>query len=214
MSPPADEVSADEVSADWIKGLRSSGPAYDEAVDRLHPLLLRIARSETARRSGTNGIVGRELDDMAHQAAADAMVSILRRIKEFRGDSKFTTWAYKFVIFEVSTKIGRHAWRRDRVRMDHEAWDRLPGRLGSGPDDVAESRELVAAVRTAVTEQLTAHQRRIFVALVVEGTPLDALVVELDTNRNAIYKTMFDARRKLRAHLVTHGHLDGEGRSR
>lgn len=197
----------DDTSAEWVEQLTSDGPTREASIGRLHALLLRIARAEAARRSGLNGITGQELDDVAHQAAGDAVVSVLRKVGEFRGESRFTTWAYKFVVFEVSNKFGRHAWRRDGVQLDEDSWERLPGRLGADPEDVVESRELVVAVRRAVEKELTAHQRYIFVALVVEGTPLDVLVAELDTNRNAVYKALFDARRKLRAHLATHGYV-------
>ena len=197
----------DEDSAQWVAGLTAVGSERDACVVRLHALLTKAARAEAGRRSGLNGIAGRELQDLADQAAGDALVSILRKVAEFRGDSKFTTWAYKFVMFEVANKFGRHTWRRQGVYWDEESWERLPGRLGSDPADVSESRELVEAVREAVGQALTPHQRRIFVAIVVNATPLDALVAELGTNRNAIYKTMFDARRKLRTYLVTHGYL-------
>ncbi len=154
-----------------------------------------------------NGIVGVELEDLAHQAAADACLSIVRKVGEFRGDSKFTTWAFKFVIYEVSSKFARHAWRREGVQLSEGSWDRLPGRLGTDPEDVVGSRELVMAVRRAVEEDLTPHQRRIFVAIVVEAMPLDVLAAELGSNRNAIYKSLFDARGKLRANLATHGYM-------
>lgn len=210
----------DDVSADWVAGLSGhegaeGGEAGREAyVERLHALLVKIAKAEASRRSGLNGIAGQERDDLACQAAADALMSILRKITEFRGDSKFTTWAYKFVVFEVSTKFGRHAWRRDGVQFEVESWDRLPARLGAGPEEVAQSRDLVEAVRVGIEEALTAHQRDVFLAIVVNAVPLDALVAELGTNRNAIYKTMFDARRKLRDYLATHGYIDSARESR
>jgi RNA polymerase sigma-70 factor (ECF subfamily) len=75
------------------------------------------------------------------------------------------------------------------------------------PDDLAEQADLLAALRRGVDEQLTDRQRQVFTAIVVDGTPLDALVVELGSSRNALYKTMFDARRKLRAALVANGYL-------
>lgn len=187
------------------------GPVYDDAVVRLHALMLRMARAEAHRRSGWHGIQGPELDDIADQAADDAVVSILRKVDGFRGESRFTTWACAFVIREVSTKFGRHAWRRDGIQLDDDAWDRMPSGVGNSPESVAEARELVRSVRHAVTHTLTEHQRRVFVAIVVSGIPLDVLVVELKTNRNAIYKTLFDARRKVRAHLEAHGLLDADG---
>ncbi|MGB6771142.1 MAG: sigma-70 family RNA polymerase sigma factor [Candidatus Dormiibacterota bacterium] len=198
----------DPESAAWVQALATSGLAHDETVAQLHDLLLRVARAEVRRRSGQLPIVGPELDDLAQQAADDAVVAVIRKIEEFRGASRFTTWACKFVIFEVSTKISRHFWRRPTAPMDAEDWDRLPDRFGLDPARVAEWRDLVAALHRAVDEELTYRQRRIFVAIVLQGVPLDALVGEIGSSRNAIYKTLFDARRKLRAFLVTHEYLD------
>jgi len=188
--------------------LTSTGPPREQALARLHEMLLRIARGEAARRAGQLRIAGPELDDLAHQAAADAMMAIIGKLAQFRGDSRFTTWAYKFVIFEISAKVGRHYWRNPDISMDAADWDRLPARLGAGPADEAQGRDLLAALRTAVTEQLTERQRLVFVAVVLNGVPLDALVAELGTSRGAIYKVLFDARRRLRAALAANGYLD------
>ncbi|MEO7982224.1 MAG: sigma-70 family RNA polymerase sigma factor [Sporichthyaceae bacterium] len=207
----------DDESKRWVAGLTAprTDPAGADALARLHAMLLRVARSEAARRAGTHGITGPELDDLAHQAADDATLSVLRRVTEFRGESRFTTWAYTFAVYEVSSKIGRHVWRRDRVRFDAESWELLPDRFGAGPDDEMEAKELGVAVRVAVDTELTPYQRRVFVAIVLEGIPVDALAIELETTRKALYKTMFDARRRLRTYLVTHGYLEprlGRGR--
>ncbi len=155
-------------------------------------------------------IEGPELDDLAHQAAADALLAITGKLGQFRGDSRFTTWAYKFVIFEVSGKLAGHFWRKSGVSLDAEDWDRLPDRFALDPERESEWHELVLAVRRAVDDDLSERQRAIFVAIVLNEVPLDALVAELGSNRNAIYKSLFDARRKLRARLVTDGHLDPE----
>ncbi|HEX4217833.1 MAG TPA: hypothetical protein VHZ02_05675, partial [Acidimicrobiales bacterium] len=101
----------DAESVAWLEGLRSVGPEHDATTVRLHALLLRVARSEAHRRSAQLRIAGPELDDLAHQAAADAVVHVVAKADEFRGESRFTTWACKFAIFEISTKIGRHFWR-------------------------------------------------------------------------------------------------------
>ncbi|WP_329183745.1 sigma-70 family RNA polymerase sigma factor [Actinacidiphila glaucinigra] len=197
----------DAESAQWVRALSAGGDEHEEATGRLHALLLRIAYAELNRRGSRHGISGPELDDIAHQAAADALLSITRKIGEFRGDSRFTTWAYKFVMHEVSSKLGRHFWRTAGVQLDPEAWERLPDRLGADPVRQSEARELVAALREAVDEELTERQRRVFTALAVNGVDAETLAAELGTNRNALYKTMFDARRKLRARLAANGHL-------
>jgi RNA polymerase sigma-70 factor, ECF subfamily len=216
MAPadPADGISPpprlDPDSGQWIRVLSGTGPQREAGLTRLHELLLRIARAELQRRRGQLRITGPELDDLAYQAAADALLAIDLKRGQFRGESRFTTWAYKFVIFEVSAKIGRHFWAHPTVPMDAEDWDRLPGRSGPDPARETERRELADAVRQAVDEQLTPRQRKVFVAIVLNGVPLDALVAELGSTRNAIYKTMFDARRKLRAALAANGYLDDQ----
>lgn len=201
------QVDTDPESAAWVKSLATHAPGREAALARLHARLLSAARAELSRRAARQRIAGPELDDLAHQVAADALMSITRRLSSFRGESRFTTWAYKFVILEVSTKLGRHFWSRPEVVLDPERWERMPARLGLTPEAAAEAGELFAAVRTIVDTRLTPRQREIFVALLVDGVPADALADRLKTNRNAIYKAMFDARRKMRATLVTDGYL-------
>jgi RNA polymerase sigma-70 factor, ECF subfamily len=203
----------DADSAEWLRVLTDTGARREAALARLHEMLVRIARGEVRRRGPGLQVAGPELDDLAYQAAADALVAITGKLGQFRGESRFTTWAYKFVIFEVSAKIGRHFWRHPSVPFDAEDWDRLPGRFGFDPAEEAEWRDLLAALHRAVDEELTARQRTVFVAIVLNGVPLDTLVIEMASNRNAIYKTLFDARRKLRAALAANGYL-GDDSSR
>ena len=187
--------------------LADVGPRREAALARLHEMLVRIARGEVRRRSPRLQLTGPELDDVAYQAAADALIAITGKLGQFRGESRFTTWAYKFVIFEVSAKVGRHFWRHPTVPLDAEDWDRLPGRFGFDPAQEAEWRDLLAALHRAVDEELTERQRKIFVAIVLNNVPLDSLVIEMASSRNAIYKALFDARRKLRAALAANGYL-------
>ena len=199
----------DDASAEWIRGLNGTGAVREAALARLHGLLVRVAVRELRRREAGTWVPGRELDDLAHQAAGDAMLAILGKLHSFRGESRFTTWAYRFVILEVSSKLGRHYWRQHPAdHLEAEDWDRLPDRLGADPGELAGHAELVKAVRQAVDETLTDHQRRLFVAVVLNEVPLDALVARLGTNRNAVYKAIFDARRKIRGFLVANGYLE------
>jgi RNA polymerase sigma-70 factor, ECF subfamily len=201
-------VPADIESQQWLAALAPDAPDRDDAISRLHGLLLRATRAELNRRRGRTPITGPELDDLAQQAADDAVLSIVRKLATFEGASRFTTWAYKFAILEISSKLGRHFWQRPDLRLEPCSWERFPDRIGMSPESAALSGDLLAEVRRIVEQELTDRQRRVFVALVVEAVPLDALVVRLDTNRNAIYKAMFDARRKIREILVANGYLD------
>ena len=197
----------DPESAEWLRALADVGSAREAALARLHGMLVRIAQGEVRRRGPRLRITGPELEDLAYQAAGDALVAITGKLGRFRGECRFTTWAFKFVILEVSAKIGRHFWRHPGVPLDAEDWDRLPDRFGFDPALEAEWRDLLSALRRTVDQELTARQRAVFVAIVLNNVPLDTLVIELASNRNAIYKTLFDARRKLRAALVADGYI-------
>jgi RNA polymerase sigma-70 factor, ECF subfamily len=198
--------SFDSASDEWLKSL--TGDEREEAVGRLHQLLVCAARREVHRRSTGLRVTGPELDDLAFQAAADAVVSVLAKLHQFRGESLFTTWAYKFVMFEVSTKLARHFWRRADLPSEPVDWGRLADRFGLKPDEQSEGRDLFDALVRALEETLTERQRQVLVAIVVEGVPLDALLEQMGGTRGAIYKMLFDARRKLRSALVDGGYLD------
>ena len=205
-NPPITLGSFDSASDEWLKSL--TGDEREEAVGRLHQLLVCAARREVHRRSTGLRVTGPELDDLAFQAAADAVVSVLAKLHQFRGESLFTTWAYKFVMFEVSTKLARHFWRRADLPSEPVDWGRLADRFGLKPDEQSEGRDLFDALVRALEETLTERQRQVLVAIVVEGVPLDALLEQMGGTRGAIYKMLFDARRKLRSALVDGGYLD------
>ena len=201
----------DAESAAWLRRLGAGGAERWAAERELHARLVRIAQAEVRRRAPGTPVTGPELDDVAHQAAGDAMLAILAKLGDFRGESRFITWAYRFVILEVSGKLGRHYWRNPAAALDAGQWERLPDRLGIDPARHAESAALLAEVRRVVDEELTAHQRRVFTAIVVDQVPLDALATRLGLRRNAIYKVIFDARGKIRRALAANGYLDEPG---
>ena len=206
---PAEDL--DEESSAWLRGLGALGRERHSAERELHARLVRIALAEVRRRSASTPVTGQELEDVAHQAAGDAMLAILAKLGDFRGESRFITWAYRFVMLEVSSKLGRHYWRNAPVVLDAGQWERLPDLFGMDPARHAESAGILAEVRRVVDDELTVHQRRVFVAIVVDGIPLDALAVELSLTRNTIYKVVFDARRKIRRALVAKGYLEDPG---
>jgi RNA polymerase sigma-70 factor (ECF subfamily) len=200
--------SLDEESREWLRDLRGG---REDAVARLHALLLRAARFEVARRRPTlPHLRGNELEEIALEAADDALMSVLAHLDDFRGASRFTTWVYKFALLEAAVKLRRRAWQGREVPLEPETW----GLFASGalePDEQAEQSELLAAVQRAIEEVLTPHQRRVLVALALNGVPIDVLAERLNTTRGALYKTLHDARKKLRDHLDDSG-LDQETR--
>jgi RNA polymerase sigma-70 factor, ECF subfamily len=195
----------DEESREWLRCLRAEGPVRDDAVARLHALLLRAAQFEVARRRPTlPHLRGNDLDDIANQAADDALVSVLRRLDDFRGASRFTTWVYKFALLEAAVKLRKRSWQGREVPLEPESWSLFTS-AGLKPDEELEHSELLSTLQRTVAEVLTPHQRTVLVALALNGVPIDVLAERLSTTRGALYKTLHDARRKLRRHLADLG---------
>jgi len=205
QTPRAPERALDAESRAWLAALDAHGAERDAAVGRLRDLLLRAARFEIARRrSAVAQVRGEELDDLATQAADDALMAVLGKRHQYRGDSRFTTWAYKFALLEASVKVRRRAWRDREVPLDPVAWERIADQA-LAPEAAAEGKELVDAVCASIAGHLTDHQRTVLVAVAIDGVPIDVLAAHLGTTRGALYKTLHDARRKLRADLAGRG---------
>jgi RNA polymerase sigma-70 factor (ECF subfamily) len=191
-------------SAAWLTALRGDGAERERAIVALHALLLRAARFEAARRRPTlPRLGGGEIDDLAVQAADDALLAVLSRLDTFRGASRFTTWAFKFAIYQTAVALRRRAWQDREVPLTAEAWAFVPDPTAQ-PQQRAEAAEGLAAVRDGIAA-LTPHQRDVLVALAVHGVPIDVLAERLGTTRGALYKTLHDARRRLRDHLAARG---------
>jgi RNA polymerase sigma-70 factor (ECF subfamily) len=194
-------VTTDEQSRVWVAALQGDGPERDRAIAQLHELMLRAARFELGRRRAALAHVrGEELEDLATQAADDALMAVLSKLGDYRGASRFTTWAYKFALLETAVRLRRRAWQDREVVLDPVKWPTLPD-AGQSTHDRAEQAELLRTLQRAVATELTQHQREVFVALALNEVPIDVLADRLDTNRNALYKTLHDARRKLRTKL-------------
>lgn len=205
--PKVDSLVASE-NAQWVHALTTEGAEYDAAVTKLYRLLVKIGYTEARRKGARLQLSGPELDDIAHQAAADATLTICRKVQTFRGDCRFTTWAYRFVSFDVSSKVNRHFWQRAAPSIDDNDWAFLSSSVADAPEAQVESRDLITAIQRIFREDLTDRQQRAFEAIAVRGIPIRQVADDLGSNPNAIYKTMFDARRKLRQALVSGGYLN------
>jgi RNA polymerase sigma-70 factor, ECF subfamily len=195
----------DPESQGWIDRLSATGPQREAAMAALHAHLLKAARYEIGRRRAAfPHLRGDDYDDLAHQSADDALVAILGKLGEFRGDSRFTTWAYKFALYEAAVKIRRRAWQGREVQMEPEGWSTL-SQGGATPQEDVETAELLAALQDAMATDLSPHQREVLVAVTLNGIPIDVLAERLNTTRGALYKTIHDARQKLRGALAARG---------
>jgi RNA polymerase sigma-70 factor, ECF subfamily len=197
----------DAESRAWVEALAGRGPRREDAIERLHALLVRAARFELARRGRRPGIGGAE--DLAMQAADDALMAILAKLDTFRGESRFTTWAYKFAVLEAASKARGRLWEGREIPLDATGWGKLadPAAL---PDGDAQTAELFASLRDAIAGTLTPHQREVFTAIALNDVPIDVLATRRSTTRGALYKTLHDARCKLRAQLAKEGFAPDE----
>ena len=205
MTETDTRVLLDSESQAWLDDLRSGGPRRDAAVARLRELLVRAARFEIARRRPSlPHLRGGELAEIAEEAAGDATVSVLERLDDFRGASRFTTWAYKSALLEAAVKLRRRAWQGRELPLEPERWTLVPSG-GPGPAESAEQGALLTAIQDGIQTALTERQRTVLVALALNGVPIDVLAERLGTTRGALYKTVHDARRTLRTHLTRAG---------
>ena len=190
-----------EEAFDWVAALSAGGHEQEDATRRLHELLLRAARFEVRRRRNSLDSAV-DVDQLAADAAHDALMAVTAKLDTFRGDSRFTTWAYKFALLEASVR--RRAWREREVALEPDAWTRIPN-MEAGPAGSAESGELMTALQEAIRDDLTPHQRLVLVSVTLDGVPIDVLAERLDSTRGAVYKTLHDARRNLRLRLAEKG---------
>jgi RNA polymerase sigma-70 factor (ECF subfamily) len=199
----------DAKSQAWIEALSRQSPER-EAVAALHAVLLKAARFEVYRRRGAfPHLRGVDADDLAHQSADDALVAVLSKLPQFRGESRFTTWAYKFALFEAAKKVRLRAWQGRELALDAGS-AALIADGAAAPQQDLETKEFLAALQEAIEGDLSSHQREVLVAVTLSGVPIDVLAERLNTTRGALYKTIHDARRKLREVLAARGLDVGE----
>lgn len=199
---PAATRTLDPASRAWLALLRTADPAREAAIRRLHALLLREARHEVRRRTAALAHPsGRDLDDLAIQAADDALVAILPKLDQFRGDALFTTWARRFAALEVPGEIRRRLGHTGETPTDSDHWPPDPHHE-EGPEELAGAGELARTLGRLITHELTAHQREVLLALAIDGVAVRDLATRLDSTPGALYKTLHDARGKLKRQLV------------
>jgi RNA polymerase sigma-70 factor (ECF subfamily) len=195
-------------SESWLRDLRSEGAARERAACRLHGLLVRVAAHEASRRRPSiPEAIHAELEDLSTQAASDALMAITRKLDTFRGEARFTTWASKFVIFELSTGLRRRIWR-GRVLVNDDSAEKLLADSAPSVLDTMEHREVIDALGRAIETELTERQRLVFRSAAMEEVPIDVIAQRLGSSRGAVYKTLHDARRRLRASLIGQGYRE------
>jgi RNA polymerase sigma-70 factor (ECF subfamily) len=175
---------------------------------QLHALMLRAAAHQVWRmRTALPDDSPSTVDVIVNQAADEAMTSLLAKLHTFEGRSRFTTWAFKFAILQAATDVRRLQWQRREVELRDLDLHDLPAAVHDSAEHHAEGNDLARALAEAMRTVLTPYQRRIAIALLVDSVPIDVLADRLGTTRGALYKTVHEARTRLRAELTRRGYL-------
>lgn len=196
---------------EWLHELGASGAIQAAAIEELRPYLLRAALYSLHQNArGLAQLTSDAIEQIAEDCAQDAVLAILKQLPEFRGDSRFTTWAYRFAVNMALTAARRESWKQvslDQLfdESDSPQWPMWDARPELDPDQVALRAEVWTAVREVIARDLTDRQRQVLKAIVFDETPMDEVVRQLESNRNAIYKLLHDSRRKVKERLEARG---------
>ena len=197
---------------EWIQDLTFTGQQQAEAIEDLRQLLLRASLYVFNRNPGDlHGLDPQDKLALAEDCAQNALIAVLSQLKEFRSEAKFTTWAFKFAVNVALPCLRRERWKRvsqEKFDENLDSLDWLKFRLentSDDPDRAALQAEIYAALRDAMRDQLTPKQRQVVKLIVFDEVPMDVVVQHFGTNRNAIYKLLHDARRKIKSYLKARG---------
>ena len=205
-------------NGEWLHDLNANGETQDAAITDLRDLLLRATLYFFNRNQGDfTGIDRNQILQRAEDCAQEALIAVMNHLPDFRGDSKFTTWAYKFAINIALMTARRERWKGrsldelsfvkngmlfDGTMADKSSW--------LTPDRSALQEEISHVIREVIERDLTEKQRQVLIMMVFNEVPMDEVVQRLGTNRNAVYKMLHDARRKLKRSLQARGFEFGE----
>ena len=203
---------------DWLHDLQAGGAVQENAISELRNILLRAVLYFFNRNlNDLGGLARDDILQLAEDCAQEALISVMNHLSDFRGDSKFTTWVYKFAINTALMTARRERWKGvslDQLSLaDNGAFSEwiIRDKSSTGaPDQSAMQDEVREIIREVIERDLTDKQRRVLFLVVFNEVPMDEVARQLGTNRNAIYKMLHDARYKLKSSLQTRGFEVGE----
>jgi RNA polymerase sigma-70 factor (ECF subfamily) len=205
---------AERTNAQWLDALTAQGEGRNQAIEDLRARLQRgIFYYLSRERSDLSDLAPEEITQMAQDFAQDSTLRVLDNLASFRGDSQFTTWAMK-VAMRVAISEMRRARYRDYSLDEMTAESDLPASSQTSvvgglpierPETSVEKEDALAKVSQALQNILTPRQRAAMEAIILDDVPIEVVVERLGTNRNALYKLVHDARKKLRDYLEENG---------
>ncbi|MEM7801105.1 MAG: RNA polymerase sigma factor [Chloroflexota bacterium] len=181
-------------------------PPNEQALEDLRALLVRGLRYALSSRVDSN------LDALVEDFVQEALIKILDKLDTFRGESQFTTWAQKIAVRVALTELRRKRWRDsslDEMTTSRDGESFFEPKILSDPTPSPENRTsqggMISMVQNLIVNELTDRQRRAMTMVMLEGVPMDEAAKKLDTNRNALYKLIHDARVRLKKRLEDEG---------
>ncbi|MFA5835564.1 MAG: sigma-70 family RNA polymerase sigma factor [Bellilinea sp.] len=198
---------------EWFDALSNQGMQQGEALEELRRLLLRAALyTLVTHLTDLQEMSENERVALAEECAQEALMVVLGRLGDFRGDSKFTTWVYKFGVNIALSRARR--WRWKQVSLDDLAddegtldWLQRNERFQTADSEQpVRQKEVVEVIREVLHTQLTPRQRQTLKLIAFDNVPMDVVVQHLDSNRNAVYKSLHDARLKIKQQLIQRGY--------
>jgi RNA polymerase sigma-70 factor (ECF subfamily) len=190
---------------EWLQELESNGETRAAAVDDLRQILLRTALYVFSRKSGDTGNLDRgEIIQMAEDCAQEALIAVMKHLSDFRGDSKFTTWVYKFAVNTSLMALRRERWKDISLDQVDEMF-LITNQRAYDPELPGVRWEIRELLRNTMLNELTERQQRVLKLIVFDEVPMDVVVERMETNRNAVYKLLHDARLKIKQKLLESG---------
>jgi RNA polymerase sigma-70 factor (ECF subfamily) len=195
----------------WLSHLRDKGEKREAALEDLHAIILRGLPFALSRwLSPTNPL----FEPLTEEVAQETLLRVLDQLHTFEGRSQFTTWVHKIAIRIALTELRRKRWQDSSLdeMVDNEEAPVSPRILEDShatPEQSAERTDLMERVRRVIAEELTERQRNALMMLGMQGMPMEEAAKKLNTNRNALYKLLHDARLRLKQRLQTEG-LDAQ----
>jgi len=192
----------------WLADLQTAGPQQDAAIQDLLSWLERRLFYYLRDRSDLRRLNGDEIEQMAADFAQDSVLIILKKSDQFQGRSKFTTWAAKIAVHQALGELRRARWRDvslDELTADGSFEPDFLNTDQATPEQEALQNDIIATVMDVMQNELSERQRQALYARLVQGVPSDLLAEQMNTNPNALYKLIHDARKRLKARLIERG---------
>jgi RNA polymerase sigma-70 factor (ECF subfamily) len=201
-------MSAERSNETWLADLQADGRRRDAAIQDLLTWLERRLFFYLRERSDLRGLSEEEIQHLAGDFAQESVLIILEKLEQFEGRSKFTTWAAKIAVHQALGELRRARWRDlslDALTAEGQLDPSYLAADPTTPEDASLRRAVVDTVMEVMQTELSERQRTALMARLVQGVPIEILAEQMNTNANALYKLIHDARKRLRSRLLERG---------